>query len=168
MATPKKGTDEGKKQSAGLGFVPLALLSVSAVASSFAGVYLFGGQSAPQNTLSCPTESPTRYRNESLVDKDMDYVSLGELTVSVGGGTSSRFVKLEISVITPNGKTKDVESAAAILLDAFSDYLRSVNPADFEDPAFYPRMKQQLARRAEIILGPPGSHGILITEFLLR
>jgi flagellar FliL protein len=55
-----------------------------------------------------------------------------------------------------------------MLIDAFNTYLRSIEMKDFEDPGFYPRMREQLARRSELVLGSGVSSGVLITEFLLR
>ena len=55
-----------------------------------------------------------------------------------------------------------------MLIDAFNNYLRSIELADVEDPGFYPHMREQLARRAELVLGGTVSNGVLITEFLLR
>ncbi len=168
MAGDTAATEEAVKSGGRIGLIGLAILCVASVSASFAGAYLFGGTPTTGGThASADTVEPKDW-NEPLVDKDLDFVPLKELTISIGGGETSRFVKMQLSVITPPGEAKSVKGAEAMLLDAFTDYLRSVNPEDFENPAFYRSMKYQLSRRAEIILGSAGSHGILITEFLLR
>lgn len=154
---------------ADIGVVGMSLLCLVALASSFGGAYFFGGLTgAQQQAVVSGTDTVSEQWNHALVDDDMAFVSMGELTISIGGGPTSRFVKIDLSIITLPEDVRTVENAKAVLLDTFSDYLRSVSPEDFENPAFYPQMKQQLARRAEIVLGSAGSNGILITEFLLR
>jgi flagellar FliL protein len=58
--------------------------------------------------------------------------------------------------------------AEPVLIDAFTNYLRSVELSDFENPDFYAHMREQLSRRSELVLGGGVSEGVLITEFLLR
>ena len=57
---------------------------------------------------------------------------------------------------------------ADVLIDAFTNYLRSVELTDFENPGFYSHMRDQLGRRSQLVLGGGVSDGVLITEFLLR
>jgi len=168
MASEKAEAEGAAAKGDSLGIIGLALLSAVAILASFGGNYLFGTTQADRLSSASPAPTGSREWNHSLVDEDMAFVSIGELTITIGGGEAARFVKLDLTLITKPKDVRLVTDSEAVLKDAFADYLRSVNPEDFENPAFYPRMKQQLARRAEIILGPSGSHGLLITEFLLR
>ena len=61
-----------------------------------------------------------------------------------------------------------VADSLDMLADAFVGYLRALTLAEFESPDFYPKMREQLAVRSEAVLGADVSHGVLITEFLLR
>jgi hypothetical protein len=71
-------------------------------------------------------------------------------------------------VVTDAEGTSMVQSAEPVLIDAFTNYLRSVELSDFENPDFYAHMREQLGRRSELVLGGGVSDGVLITEFLLR
>ena len=73
-----------------------------------------------------------------------------------------------MSVISDSEHMGAVKKAEPMLVDAFVGYLRALTLSDFESADFYPRMREQLAVRSEVVLGPEASHGVLITEFLLR
>jgi len=75
---------------------------------------------------------------------------------------------MQLSVASEKSDAKDIKSAETALIDAFLLYLRSVELTDFEDPNFYNHMREQLARRADLVLGEGISKGVMITEFLLR
>ncbi len=70
--------------------------------------------------------------------------------------------------MTPTASAADVEGAAPMLTDAFLTYLRAIDISDFEAESFYPDLKEQLSRRAELVLGAERARGVLITEFMLR
>ena len=75
---------------------------------------------------------------------------------------------MQVSLATDKADAKIIKSSETALIDAFLLYLRSVNVDDFEDPAFYKHMREQLGRRADLVLGDGVAKGVLITEFLLR
>jgi flagellar FliL protein len=75
---------------------------------------------------------------------------------------------MKVSIVTDNSGAGMVTKAEPVLIDAFTNYLRSVELSDFENPDFYAHMREQLSRRSELVLGGGVSEGVLITEFLLR
>ena len=90
------------------------------------------------------------------------------MLITVGSAPATRFLKMNISIITDASGAKAVAEAEPMLADAFNTYLRSIEMTDLEDPGFYPRMREQLTRRAELVLGDGVTDGVLITQFLLR
>ena len=75
---------------------------------------------------------------------------------------------MQLAVATDKDDAKKIKPLETQLIDAFLLYLRSVELKDFEDPAFYKHMREQLGRRADLVLGDGIVEGVLITEFLLR
>ncbi|MCH9751818.1 MAG: flagellar basal body-associated FliL family protein, partial [Alphaproteobacteria bacterium] len=96
------------------------------------------------------------------------YTPVQEILITIGNAPATRYLKMQVSVATEKSAAKDVKSAETALIDAFLLYLRSVEVSDFEDPHFYNHMREQLARRADLVLGDGVSKGVMITEFLLR
>jgi flagellar FliL protein len=155
-----------KASSGGGGMMGLLMIGGASLVSSFGHVYLLTPQKAAEATACAPAEAAATV--EPIVQADQVYVPLDEMLITVGSSPANRYLKLNISVITTDASTAAVEEAKPVLIDAFNTYLRSIELKDFEDPGFYPRMREQLARRAELVLGSGVSNGVLITEFLLR
>lgn len=144
----------------------LLMLGGASLVSSFGLVYLLTPQKAAEAAACAPTESAETVA--PVIQADQTYVPLEEMLITVGSSPANRYLKLNISVITTGPNTTAIKDAEPVLIDAFNTYLRSIELKDFEDPGFYPRMREQLARRAELVLGSGVSNGVLITEFLLR
>ncbi len=147
-----------------LGILTLALSAIVAAAGT-----MFVLSPDPGGvTQACPTGLESDGPIAPMSALNRAYVEMEEILVTIGQSPADRYLKLNISVITPEGKTGAVKKSEPMLRDAFIGYLRAVELRDFEDPAFYAELRRQLARRAELVLGESGSDGILITEFLLR
>ncbi|HPE46818.1 MAG TPA: flagellar basal body-associated FliL family protein [Hyphomonas sp.] len=155
------------KKGGGGGVVGLAVLAVGALASSFATVYFLTPSSHSAETVACtPGEAPPAI--QPAIKDNQAYVELRDLTVTIGSEPATRYLKIKIAVITNNKETGAVSKAEPVLIDAFTNYLRSVELSDFENPGFYAHMREQLSRRSQLVLGSDVSDGVLITEFLLR
>ncbi|WP_084420380.1 flagellar basal body-associated FliL family protein [Henriciella litoralis] len=159
--------DQAEKKPGG-SLVNWAILAVVSAACSFAVVF-FLFPSANTESAACPApEQVASTKVEPLAREELSYVQLDELLVTIGNEPATRFVKLNTSIVTEKGNEKKITEAQPMLSDAFISYLRSVELSDFETAGFYPRMREQLGRRAELVLGSDTSQGVLITEFLLR
>ena len=156
----------------GLGLVGMLVLGVACAVTSFASVYFL----APSPTViaeatSSEGEAGADYQSaskESGEKKDYTYTPVQEILITIGTAPATRYLKMNVSVATEKTDSEKVKSNETALIDAFLLYLRSVNVDDFEDPAFYKHMREQLGRRADLVLGDGVSEGVLITEFLLR
>lgn len=150
--------------------IGLVILGLAAVGGSFATTY-FLTEPADPLTIACEPEaaaSATQPVKAALAPKDQRYVELDEILISIGNAPASRYLKLNATIITSSEAVNDVKKSKPLIVDAFNYYLRSVTVSDFENPAFYPHLKEQLALRAELVLGGDMARGVLITDFLLR
>jgi len=153
----------GKKS--GGGFVGLVILAVGAMTSSFATVYVLASDPPTGPACPAPESGPVI---EPIAQQDQTYVELQDILITIGSEPATRYLKMKVSIVTDNGGAGMVEKAEPVLIDAFTNYLRSVELSDFENPDFYAHMREQLGRRSELVLGGGVSDGVLITEFLLR
>ena len=158
-ATPAKKSGSG-------GIVGLLGLAIAAAAGSFGVSYVM--TTPPQDETACPSPGVMAGHIEPIAREDQDYVELEEILITIGSEPASRYLKMNLVIATDKSGTGAIEDAEPILRDAFINYLRSVELSDFEDPAFFARMREQLSRRADLVLGSAVSDGVLITEFLLR
>ena len=160
-------TDAPAKPASGL--MGLLMLGAASLVSSFGLVYFLTPPAATASAEACaPGDATATGEIEPTIMADQSYVQLKEMVITVGSAPATRYLKMNISVMTDSANTETVQAAEPVLIDAFNTYLRSIEMKDFEDPGFYPRMREQLARRSELVLGSGVSNGVLITEFLLR
>ena len=159
--------DQQPKVKTGGGVFAIITLAVAAAASSFATVYLLTPSAAIAVAV-CKPDDQTMAQSKPQISPDQTYVELSEVMITIGSAPATRYLKMSLSIVTEKDGVSTVKAAEPVLIDAFVNYLRSVELSDFEDPGFYARMRQQLARRSELVLGGGVSDGVLITEFLLR
>lgn len=149
------------------GLIGLLMLGAASLVSSFGLVYFLTPPPAEPTEACVAGEGPAE-AIAPIVKADQSYVELQEMVITVGSAPATRYLKMNVSIMTDKSNTETIKEAEPVLIDAFNTYLRSIELEDFEDPGFYPRMREQLARRSELVLGSGVSNGVLITEFLLR
>lgn len=162
-ATP----EEAPAPKSGLNMAGLLVLGLACATTSFASVFFLAPSAEP--VAAAATSEPAYVAPEKPASaKAQTYTPIQEILITIGHAPATRYLKMQISVATEKSDAKDVKAAETALIDAFLLYLRSVEIADFEDPNFYNHMREQLARRADLVLGDGVSKGVMITEFLLR
>jgi len=152
----------------GLNMVGLLVLGLACATTSFASVFFLAPSPAPVTVTAEGSDAEHAPVEKPPTAKAHTYTQVQEILITIGNSPATRYLKMQVSVATEKSKAKDVKSAETALIDAFLLYLRSVEVADFEDPNFYNHMREQLARRADLVLGDGVSKGVMITEFLLR
>lgn len=147
------------------GIVGSSIIAAGALVSSFATVYLL---TPPQNQSSDLSDKTEALSTQRVTQPRHSYVELPDILVTIGSEPATRYVKLKVSIVCIDANTSTVSKYEPVLMDAFVNYLRSVELTDFEDPGFYAHLRHQLGRRSQIVLGGEVSNGVLITEFMLR
>ncbi len=167
-ADTEETNDEPPAAKSGGGVIGMIMLALGCAGSAFGMVYLLTPSAPSAPIEACVPGEVATVSIPSSIKEDMAYQELPEILITVGQAPATRYLKMSISVVAPKDSLDNVKKAEPVLMDAFNNYLRSLTLADFEDPGFYPHMREQLGRRAELVLGSSGSDGVLITEFLLR
>ncbi|MEM9670107.1 MAG: flagellar basal body-associated FliL family protein [Pseudomonadota bacterium] len=166
MADDAPTSSEQKGQSKS-GIIALVALVVVSTGSSFGASY-FLSPGEPAEPGVCKPDSVANLISTASPEKDLEYTEIREIITTIGAAPADKYLKLNLAIATPPGKSKLVTDSEPILIDAFIKYLRAIETSDFENPDFYPKMRDQLSWRAELILGGKVSKGVLVTEFLLR
>lgn len=171
-AKPEKGNEKpdeaAEAKKGGGGLVGLIMLGAASLASSF-GLFYFLSPAPMDAAAACPAaETEEAAKVAPLAQANYSYVQIKEVLITVGSAPATRYLKMNVSVITDSSGVSTVKNAEPMLIDAFNTYLRTIELEDFENPAFYSHLREQLARRSELVLGNSVSKGVLITEFLLR
>ncbi|WP_158085539.1 flagellar basal body-associated FliL family protein [Henriciella aquimarina] len=168
MAAQSETENAASEETSGGGMMKFVLLAVVSAGISFAMMFLLTPSVTAESTACTPAATQAATSTAPLAREDQSYVALEEILITIGNEPATRYVKIKTSIIARKGSENTVKKAEPMLTDAFVSYLRSVELEDFETAGFYPRLREQLARRAELVLGGDVSGGVLITEFLLR
>ena len=161
-----EASEEAGKSGGMMGMIALVF---AALAGSFGANYFLSP--SPTETAAAITCEPGEHAEPvpaKRAKSDQEFVELQEILITIGSAPATRYLKMNVSIVTDKSGISTVKDAEPIIIDAFINYLRSVELSDFEDPAFYTNMRQQLSRRSELVVGASASDGVLITEFLLR
>lgn len=170
MADNKDDDRQTAKPAGTAGLIGLALLAVSTAACAFALVFFFapspGGEAI---AAACePVKAADGYAATEENAEDRAFVQLEEFLITVGSAPATRYLKMNVAIATDKENAEAVANAEPMLIDSFNGYLRALSVSDFENPDTYHQMKDQLSKRAELVVGSQASNGVLITEFLLR
>lgn len=95
------------------------------------------------------------------------YVPIDPLLISINGDGASLLRFTAQLEVTPD-QAATVASLRPRIIDVMNTYLRAVQPTDFTDPNALPRLRANLLRRIEIVVGGGAVQDLLIMEFVLN
>lgn len=98
---------------------------------------------------------------------DFAFVPIEQITISLVPGSTSRHLRFSAQIEVAATSVAAVEHLRPRLLDMMNLYLRAVDPADLAEPVALIRLRAQLLRRIQVIVGDGHVRDILITEFIL-
>jgi flagellar protein FliL len=152
--------DKPKKKSK----LPLLIGLVLAIAlgsGSFYAVYsskIFGGAPKGMSDAS-QAVSPM---------PDVAFVPVEPVIISLGQGAANRHLKFTAQVEVEAAHAADVTILLPRIQDVFNSYLSAVEPGSLEESAAIVRVRAQLLRRVQIVVGEGRVRDLLITEFVLN
>lgn len=95
---------------------------------------------------------------------DISFVEVDPIIVSLPDARVLRF-RAQLEVAKPH--VGDVQKMMPRVVEVMNGYLRALEPADFQHPAVLPRLRGQLLRRVQVVVGDGRVRDILIMEFVL-
>lgn len=99
---------------------------------------------------------------------DVAFVPVESVIVALGEGAQSRHLKFTAQVEVGSAYAADVTLLLPRILDVFNSYLSAVDPASLEESAAIIRVRAQLLRRIQVVVGEGRVRDLLITEFVLN
>lgn len=172
MALLKKKKDAKPKPPAegakpGKGGKLLGLLApVLVFGAAFGASYAMGGKPAPVPVADdAHAEAKTEAEPHTAswrAPRPSSTYAMDPLTITAGAQGQTLKIGLSVEVWD-----KDAYLDMPRLRDAFTAYLRALEPDQLADPAFHMKMKRALLHRARVVSGPDVVADVLITDFLL-
>lgn len=106
--------------------------------------------------------------DHGAVVKNVTFVNLEPLVVTLAPGAKSRYLKISISLETTAKHEHALASFGPRIRDTLNTYLRAVEEEDLVRPSSMSRLRAQMLRRVQ--LAAPGAEisDVLITDFVLN
>jgi flagellar FliL protein len=154
--------------------LPLIAGLVLALAGGGAGFYAvragllpFGpgatGQAAPAGEAGAGAAA-----DEPVDFGHLVYVPIAPLVISFADGGQSRHLRFGAELEVPTDAAQEVRRVMPRIVDVLNTYLRALRIADLEESAALPRLRAQMLRRVQAVVGAARVNDLLVMEFVLN
>ncbi len=158
--TEEQAEDTPKKKSK----LPLIIGLVLMIVGGGGGFYaVYSGMVLGQKTNE---EEATDAHVEGM--PDIAFVELAPMTVSLLDNGRDRHLRFQAQLETPSQFKSDVEKLLPRIVDVLNSYLRAVELDDLKDTAALVKLRAQMLRRVQIVVGDGRINDLLIMEFVLN
>jgi flagellar FliL protein len=164
MATAAKPAEEGEKAPSKSGIKAMLLPLILMVAGG--GGAFFATYSGLIDGLLGGGDPEAAAVEEKA--KSVAFVPIEPFTVSLGGSASARHLRFAAQLEVSPDDIGPVTEMKPRIIDALNTYLRAVDEAELEDPRAMIRLRAQMLRRIEVVLGSEAVNDLLIIEFVLN
>lgn len=96
------------------------------------------------------------------------FVAMDPIAISLPPEASARHLRFIGQLEVAPDQAAAVTLLMPRILDVLNTYLRAVEVRDLEEPAALPRLRAQMLRRVQVVVGEGAVHDLLITEFVLN
>lgn len=99
---------------------------------------------------------------------DIAFVPLDPLVVSLGSDPARRYLHFTAQLEVAKPYQPDVTLLLPRIADVLNGYLRAVEVADLEDPTALIRLRAQMLRRIQMVVGDGRVRDLLVTGFVIN
>ena len=99
---------------------------------------------------------------------EVAFVTVPPWVISLGPDANSRYLRFTGELEVPVNFAPDVTKMMPRVLDVLNGYLRAVDTRQLEEPAALMRLRAQMLRRVQLVVGDGRVRDILVTEFVLN
>lgn len=96
------------------------------------------------------------------------FVPLDPMIVSLPGGGVSTHLRFSAQLEVNPEYTEEVETLKPRIVDVLNGYLRAVEIAELSDPAVLVKLRGQMLRRIQVVVGDGRVRDLLIMEFVMN
>jgi flagellar FliL protein len=95
------------------------------------------------------------------------FVPLDTVVISLAPSATAAHLRFKAQLEVAPDHVGDVESLRPRIMDVLNGYLRAVAVEDLQDPAALTRLRAQMLRRVQVVVGEGRVRDLLIMEFVL-
>lgn len=113
-----------------------------------------------------PAESEAPARAESMTA--VAYVPLDPMIINLPPGSDREFLRFVAQLEVVPAHQSEVDTLRPRIVDVLNGYLRAVEPGDLESADALNRLRAQMLRRIQVVVGDGRVRDLLIMEFVLN
>lgn len=160
MATPDSPQDAEPKRRSKL---PLLIGLAGAILAGGGGFY------ATYSGLLWPKAEATADKGPHTDPMpDVAYVPIEPVVISLAPAARNQLLRMSAQLEVESPAAGEVSTLMPRILDVLNGYLRAIDVAQIEDPSALVRIRAQLLRRIQVVVGEGRVRDLLITEFVLN
>jgi flagellar FliL protein len=99
---------------------------------------------------------------------DVAFVPIDPMIVSLPSPATSKHLRFRAELEVPTVFRPDVEKLLPRVVDVLNSYLRALEISDLEDAAALTRLRAQMLRRVQVVVGQERVNDLLIMEFVFN
>lgn len=99
---------------------------------------------------------------------DVAFVPVDPMIVSLPSPASSEHLRFRAELEVPTVYRPDVEKLLPRVVDVLNSYLRALEIGDLQDAAALTRLRAQMLRRVQVVVGQGRVNDLLIMEFVFN
>lgn len=141
-----------------LGLVLMLGLGAGGFYATYSG--LIGGKGEAAHAAEKPADLPPI--------ADLAFVPLDPIVVLIGESEGGRHLRFTAQLQVAKAHEAEVAAVKPRIADVLNTYLRAVEIADLTDRKALPRLRAQMLRRVQIVVGSDRVSDLLILEFVLN
>ncbi|NSX54661.1 flagellar basal body-associated FliL family protein [Parasulfitobacter algicola] len=128
-----------------------------------------GGFFAVQSGMILGSGSHSAHAEEKKSDAlpKVAFVAMDPLHISLGRGAERSHLRFQAQLEVEAGAEEDVQVLLPRVADVLNSYLRAVELSEVEDPSALVRLRAQMLRRVQLVVGDEHVKDLLIIEFIL-
>ena len=96
------------------------------------------------------------------------YVALEPIMINLGTSGQSRLLRFVAHLEVAPRHVAEVERLMPRIIDVLNTYLRALELHEIEEPAALLRLRAQMLRRVQIVVGDGRVNDLLVTEFIVN
>ena len=95
------------------------------------------------------------------------FVELPAVMISISGAPEIRHIRFRAHLEVEPARKAEVAHLVPRVMDVLNGYLRAIEVAELEDSLALMRLRAQMLRRVQLIIGPGAVRDLLVMEFVL-
>ena len=161
MAEEEIEDTEAPKKKSKLPLIAGLVLALLGGGGGFFAVYsgmLLGTEEKPHEEMTLSVEPMP----------EVAFVEVEPMTISIGAPAARQHLRFRTHLEVAVGYQSDVEALLPRVVDVLNTYLRALELSDLEDAAALVRLRAQMLRRVQLVVGEGRINDLLIMEFVLN